>query len=134
MSDAGVRLDKWLWAARFFKTRALAKQAIEGGKVHYQGARSKPSKMVEPGAVLTVRQGWSEKTVVIEGVSEQRRGAAEASRLYSETAESIAKRELETEQRKLQRAAVPQTRERPSKKQRRQIIRFKNIHDAQQEK
>ncbi len=129
MSDHSIRLDKWLWAARFFKTRALAKKAIEGGKVHYQGARSKPSRTVEPGASLAIRQGWSTKTVIVRGLSEQRRGANEAMQLYEETQESIAKRTLEVEQRKLQRAALPQSEQRPTKKQRRQIIRFKNIHD-----
>lgn len=133
MADANVRLDKWLWAARFFKTRALAKKAIEGGKVHYEGARSRPSKTVETGARLTVRIGWSEKTVIVTGLSEQRRGAAEAALLYQETPESIAKRELEITQRKLQRAALPQQPQRPTKKQRRQIIQFKNIHSLQKE-
>lgn len=129
MNEHSVRLDKWLWAARFFKTRALAKKAIEGGKVHYQGARSKPSRAVELGASLAIRQGWSTKTVLVKGLSEHRRSANEAMQLYEETPESIAKRTLEVEQRKLQRAALPQPEQRPTKKQRRQIIRFKNIHD-----
>jgi ribosome-associated heat shock protein Hsp15 len=73
-----VRLDKWLWAARLFKTRSLAKQAIEGGKVHYDGTRSKVSKEVEIGARLTVRQGWDEKELEVSALSVQRRGAAEA--------------------------------------------------------
>ena len=133
MADSNVRLDKWLWAARFFKTRALAKKAIEGGKVHYDGARSRPSKMVETGARLTVRIGWSEKTVIVTGLSEQRRGATEAALLYQETPESLAKRELESAQRKLQRASMPQQPQRPTKKQRRQIIQFKNIHSLQKD-
>jgi len=130
MNETPVRLDKWLWAARFFKTRALAKKAIEGGKVHYEGARSKPSKIVEPGAQLTIRQGWSELTVLVTNLSEQRRGAEEARQLYAETADSIAKRQLDIEQRKLQRASMPQLEQRPTKKQRRQIVRFKSIHDS----
>ena len=133
MTDSPIRLDKWLWAARFFKTRALAKKAIEGGKVHYQGARGKPSKTVELGAELTVRQGWSELRVIITGLSEQRRGATEARLLYEETSDSITKRQLEIEQRKLQRAAMPQAQQRPTKKQRRQIVRFKSTHDSAQE-
>ena len=134
MNETPVRLDKWLWAARFFKTRALAKKAIEGGKVHYEAARSKPSKIVEPGAKLTIRQGWSEMTVLVTNLSEQRRGAEEARQLYVETADSIAKRQLEIEQRKLQRASMPQLEQRPTKKQRRQIVRFKSIHDSSNER
>jgi len=133
MAENAVRLDKWLWAARFFKTRALAKKAIEGGKVHYQSARSRPSKTVAIGAQLTIRTGWSEKTVVITALSDQRRGAPEAALLYQETTESVAKREQEISQRRLQRAAIPQQPKRPTKKQRRQIIRFKNIHSLTEE-
>jgi len=95
-----VRLDKWLWAARFYKTRAIAKQAIEGGKVQCEGARSKPSKEITVGTVITLRQGFDEKVVVVAGLSEQRRSAPEAQALYEETKESIAKRELFAEQRK----------------------------------
>src|SRR5690606_28965388 len=74
-SNDNIRLDKWLWAARFFKTRALAKDAIEGGKVHYEGQRCKVSKTPELGAKLTIRQGFDEKTVIIKALSGQRRGA-----------------------------------------------------------
>ncbi len=129
MSEASIRLDKWLWAARFFKTRALAKKAIEGGKVHYQGARGKPSRNVELEATLSIRQGWSIKTVIVKALSEQRRGATEAQLLYEETAQSIAQRTLESEQRKLQTASMRLPEHRPTKKQRREIVRFKNIHD-----
>jgi ribosome-associated heat shock protein Hsp15 len=86
-----VRLDKWLWAARFYKTRAIAKQAIEGGKVQCEGARSKPSKEITLGTVITLRQGFDEKVVVVAGLSEQRRSAPEAQALYEETKESIRK-------------------------------------------
>jgi len=129
MTDQSVRFDKWLWAARFFKTRALAKQAIEGGKVHYNGARSKPSRAVELEATLIIRQGWDEKTVVVKALSDQRRGADVASQLYEETPDSITKRTLNADQRKLQRAALAAPEHRPNKKQRRQIVRFKNIND-----
>ncbi len=88
-----VRLDKWLWAARFYKTRSIARNMVDGGKVHYNGQRSKPSKAVELGAVITLRQGNEEKTIVIEKISDQRRGAPEAQTLYKETTDSIAKRE-----------------------------------------
>jgi len=131
MTDQVVRFDKWLWAARFFKTRALAKQAIEGGKVHYNGARAKVSKTVEVGATLVIRQGWDEKTVDIKALSDQRRGADVASQLYEETEESIAKRNLHAEQRKLQRATLAAPEHRPNKKQRRQIVRFKNVNDPE---
>ncbi|VFS35461.1 Heat shock protein 15 [Serratia liquefaciens] len=74
-----VRLDKWLWAARFYKTRALAREMIEGGKVHYNGQRSKPGKIVELDAMLTLRQGNDERTVRIIGITEQRRPQAKPS-------------------------------------------------------
>lgn len=124
-----VRLDKWLWAARFFKTRNLAKQAIEGGKVHYDGARSKVSKEVEIGARLTVRQGWDEKELAVTALSDQRRGAAEAQLLYQETEQSIQRRENEAGQRKALQGTGLISKERPNKKQRRQIHRFKNKND-----
>ena len=126
-----VRLDKWLWAARFYKTRSLAKQAIEGGKVHYNGARSKVSKDVEVGASITLRQGHEEKVVEVLQLSAQRRGASEAQMLYCETEASIAKRELASAQRKALGAAAMIADARPNKKQRRQIHRFKNINSDQ---
>jgi ribosome-associated heat shock protein Hsp15 len=119
-----VRIDKWLWAARFFKTRALAKDAIEGGKVQVNGQRVKPSKDACLQMTLSIRQGFEEKTVVITGLSEQRGNATLAATLYSETAESLEKRLLLQEQRKLQQAAQPLTEGRPTKKQRRQIHQF----------
>ena len=124
-ADKKVRLDKWLWAARFFKTRALAKGAIEGGKVHYEGQRSKVSKVVELGAKLTIRQGFDEKIVVIKAISDQRRGAPEAQALYEETVDSIKTRMDETEKRRIMKHAVAAPDHRPNKKERRQIHRFK---------
>lgn len=121
-----VRLDKWLWAARFFKTRNLAKQAIDGGKVHVNGQRSKASKDVSVGTMLTIRQGWDEKEVQITALSEQRRGAPEAALLYAETEASRKARLVRVEQRKLAHNAQPLNEGRPTKKQRRQIHRFKN--------
>lgn len=120
-----VRLDKWLWAARFYKTRSLARNMVDGGKVHYNGQRTKPSKLVEIGAIITLRQGNEEKTVVIERVSEQRRGAPEAQTLYSETAESVVKRERMALARKLN-ATNPAPDRRPDKKQRRDLLKFKH--------
>lgn len=120
-----VRIDKWLWAARFFKTRSLAKAALEGGKVQIDGQRSKPSRMIEVGMHLQVRQGWDEKTVEITALSGQRRGATEAALLYRETEDSIALRQ----RRQLQRQAEPKIDSspgKPSKKQRRQIHKFRD--------
>ena len=124
---AKVRVDKWLWAARFFKTRNLAKQAIDGGKIHCDGQRIKPSKEIPVGVELTIRQGWDEKTVAVTALSDQRRGAPEAALLYSETAASIAKRETEADKRKALRGTGLVADRRPNKKQRRQIHRFKNV-------
>ena len=120
-----VRIDKWLWAARFFKTRAIAKAAIESGKVQIDGQKSKPSRLIEVGIVLTVRQGFDSKTIEVVGISEQRRNASEAQKLYIETAESIEQREKLSAERKAFNVSTP-TSERPNKKQRRQIHRFLN--------
>lgn len=86
-----VRLDKWLWAARFYKTRSIAKAMIEGGKVHYNGQRAKVSKNVEIGAMIKLRQGSDEKEIEVIALSDQRRGAPEAQLLYQETAQSVKK-------------------------------------------
>ena len=118
--DDKVRLDKWLWAARFFKTRALAKEAIEGGKVHCRGERCKPGKEPRVGDELVIRIGFDERTVIIRELSAVRRGAPQAQLLYEETADSLARREEAAAQRKAGALGV-QTDGRPSKKQRRQI-------------
>ncbi|MFB0962020.1 MAG: S4 domain-containing protein [Pseudomonas sp.] len=120
-----VRLDKWLWAARFYKTRALAKEAIEGGKVHCRGERCKPSKEVKVGDELVLRAGYDERIVVIEQLSAVRRGAPQAQLLYRETDESISAREKAAQLRKAGALGI-QTDGRPTKKQRRQIHRFKD--------
>jgi ribosome-associated heat shock protein Hsp15 len=121
--DDKVRLDKWLWAARFYKTRALAKAAIEGGKVHHRGERCKPGKEPKVGDVYVIRSGFEERSVVVQALSVVRRGAPEAQTLYAETAESIERREKAAEQRKAG-ALGMQTDGRPSKKQRRQLHQF----------
>lgn len=119
LSGAGrVRLDKWLWAARLFKTRALAKAAIEGGKVQIDGQKAKAGKEITTGTVMTVRQGWDEKTLTVTGLSEQRRGATEAQQLYCESEDSIKQRQALAEQRKLQ-AAGQYAHDKPNKKDRR---------------
>ena len=124
-----VRLDKWLWAARFYKTRSLAKAAIEGGKVHLEGQRVKVSKEISVGDVLQLRQGWDEKIVEVKALSEQRRGAPEAQALYTETPESIERREAEATARKAAGGMIDRPAHRPTKKQRRQIHRFREGMD-----
>ncbi|HSX71457.1 MAG TPA: S4 domain-containing protein, partial [Pseudomonas sp.] len=119
--DGKVRLDKWLWAARFYKTRALAKEAIEGGKVHCRGERCKPGKEPKVGEEFVIRAGFEERTVVVRALSTVRRGAPEAQLLYEETPDSIARREEAAAQRKAGALGV-QTDGRPNKKQRRQLL------------
>lgn len=123
-----VRLDKWLWAARFYKTRTLARNMISGGKVHYNDQRTKPGKLVEIGAKIKLRLGFEEKTVIIKALSAQRRGAEEAQTLYHETDESLKCREKRNFERQLH-AHNPSQDRRPDKKQRRDIIKFKNKND-----
>ncbi|UYU32207.1 ribosome-associated heat shock protein Hsp15 [Siccibacter colletis] len=122
----GVRLDKWLWAARFYKTRALAREMIEGGKVHYNGQRSKPSKVMELNATLVLRQGNDERTIIVRAITDQRRPASEATALYEETQESIEKREKMATARKLNALSMPHPDRRPDKKERRDLIKFKS--------
>ena len=122
-----LRIDKWLWAARFFKTRSLAKAAIEGGKVQVDGQRVKVSKEIMVGDQLRVRKGWDEKDIVIVALSDQRRGAPEASQLYQETDESIARREAEAAARKAAGGMIERPMKRPSKRERRQIHRFREL-------
>lgn len=117
-NESVVRLDKWLWAARLFKTRALAKQAIESGKVQCAGNKLKPGRDVHLGLELDVRQGWDERTLIVTGLSEHRRGAPEAALLYEETAQSIEKRTKLAEQRRLH-AQLQQPIAKPDKKDRR---------------
>ena len=124
--DSGVRLDKWLWAARFYKTRALARQMVQAGKVHVAGKRSKPSKLVQVGDRITLRQGFDSKQVEVLALSEQRRGAPEAQLLYQESEASIEKREQNAEARKLNALYNPHPDKRPDKKQRRQLIKMKD--------
>ena len=121
---AKVRVDKWLWAARFFKTRSLAKAAIEGGKVQLDGQRVKVSREITTGDRLTIRQGWDEKSITIVALSDQRGPATTAQALYEESEESIARRERET---LLRRAAggLNKPNHRPDKHERKQISRLR---------
>ena len=120
-----LRLDKWLWAARMFKTRSLAKQAIDGGKVQLNGQRVKVSKEICVGDLLRVRQGWDEKDITVLALSDQRRGAPEAQALYAESDESLQRREENAAARKAAGGMLNRPESRPNKKQRRQIHRFK---------
>lgn len=120
-----LRLDKWLWAARFFKTRSLAKAAIEGGKVHLGGQRVKVSREIAVGDTLQIRQGWDERVILVRALSDQRRGAQQAQTLYEETQESVARREEQAAARKAAGGMIDRPATRPTKKQRRQIHRFK---------
>ncbi|PTU30967.1 RNA-binding S4 domain-containing protein [Stenotrophobium rhamnosiphilum] len=119
----GVRLDKWLWAARFYKTRSLAKEAIEGGKVRYDGDHSKVGRDVKIGALIRVRQGYEELEVQVLALSDQRGAAPQARLLYEETPVSKEQRERAALERRGANALV--SHERPSKQQRRMIHRFK---------
>ncbi|GAA4344992.1 RNA-binding S4 domain-containing protein [Kangiella taiwanensis] len=119
--DNSVRLDKWLWAARFFKTRSIAKEAIDGGKVHCDGVKGKASRAVTVGMNVKIRQGFHEKTVVVKDLSEKRGPAKIAQELYEETEDSIKLRETLA----VQRQSMPRTEGKPDKRQRRQIHRFK---------
>lgn len=121
-----VRLDKWLWAARLYKTRSLAKEAVEGGKVRYNSQRCKPGRLVELSAMLTLRLGWQEQLIVVDGISERRRGAPEAQMLYHETEDSVKKREDLSQQRKTMQASQLPPARRPSKKDRRDLQRFRD--------
>ena len=120
-----VRLDKWLWAARFFKTRSLAKAAIEGGKVHCAGQRVKVAKEIAVGDELTIRQGFDKRDIRVLELSEQRSGAAAAALLYEETVASKAAREQRAAERKAASAGFTPGARKPGKKERRQIHRFK---------
>ncbi len=120
------RLDKWLWVARFFKTRGLAATAISGGKVQVAGERVKPSRRIGPGALLEIRRGPVQWRVVVRDVARHRRPASEAALLYAETPESIAQREREAEQRKLEAGARRERLGKPSKRARRDATRLKS--------
>jgi ribosome-associated heat shock protein Hsp15 len=123
-----VRLDKWLWAARFFKTRRLAKEAIDGGKVQCAGQRVKAAKEITVGEMLTIRQGIAKKDVLVTALSDQRRGAPEAALLYEETAASKALRDKRAADRKAGSGGFVPSDHKPSKKERRQIHRFQNTN------
>ncbi len=114
-----MRIDKWLWAARFFKTRSLAAQAVDSGKVHWNGERCKPAREVRVGDALRVRAGEAEWEVVVRGLSDKRGPASVAQVLYEETAESRARREEQAAMQKLAREPAREIKGRPTKRNRR---------------
>lgn len=121
-----VRIDKWLWAARFYKTRTLAKEAVEGGKVQFNGQRCKPGKTVDVGVQLQIRQGWIDKTVIVRALTDRRQNATQAQMLYEETEESRVEREKKLAERRAERESQPIPFRRPNKRDRRLIHRFKD--------
>jgi len=129
MGDAqqsgGVRLDRWLWAARFFKTRSLAVEAIGGGKVQVNGHRAKRSKLVHVGDELLIRKGPFEHHVIVCAISERRGPVREAQALYQETADSVLRREALSTQLKAIPAPIFRTKGRPTKKERRELDRLR---------
>jgi ribosome-associated heat shock protein Hsp15 len=121
---AAVRIDKWLWAARFFKTRSLATDAVTGGHVHLNGQRVKPARPVRVGDRVEVVRGHSRMEVTVDALSERRGPAKIAATLYSETQASRVARETAAAQRRVARQSAPAPERRPDKKARRQIRRF----------
>ncbi len=123
--DGRVRIDKWLWAARFFKTRALAQAAVVAGKVRLHDERIKPAKDVRTGDVLAIRVGEFTWNVIVKALAERRGPADEARRLYDESAESVARRVAQIADRKAFGNPAGERRGRPTKRERRQIITFR---------
>ena len=119
-----VRIDRWLWAARFFKTRALAQAAIRGGHVHLNGVRVKPSRELTVGDRLSIARGPERFEVAVLALSERRGPAKVAAELYRESEASVARREAEREERRLRRQLVTGPSRRPDKRARRKIVRF----------
>ena len=124
-----LRVDKWLWAARFYKTRSIAKTAIEGGKVHLEGPRVKVSREISIGERLTVKQGWDEKEVVVKALSDQRGPAPIAQTLYEETPESIERREREAQARKAAGGATALPTQKPGKHERKALEKLRKQFD-----
>ncbi len=120
-----LRLDKWLWAARFFKTRKNATEAINGGKVHLNGTRVKPSRAVKVDDQLDITRDGFRYHITVTGLNDKRRPAKEAQRLYEESPDSIRAREQEREIRKLSNASVRQSDKKPNKKERRQMDKWR---------
>lgn len=124
MTTESVRIDKWLWAARFFKTRSLATDAVDGGKVKLNGERVKPARAVKLGDRLEIDNGSTEWEVIVRDLADKRGSATVAQGLYEETAHSIAERQRLADQRKLFREPGEAIKGRPTKRDRRQLDRF----------
>lgn len=122
---SSVRLDKWLWAARFFKTRALSVEAINGGKVHLNGARVKPARAVQIDDLLEITRNNEKYRVTVKGLQDKRGPAKQAQLLYGEDAKSVEARENEREIRRLNNASVTRPDKKPNKKQRRQMDKWR---------
>ncbi len=127
--DTSTRLDKWLWAARFFKTRSVAREAVSGGKVHLNGNRAKPGRSLNIGDELRIQRGEEEYTITVLELSVRRGPAVVARTFYEESEESRLKREQLSEQRKLEHQQHANRERRPDKRQRRRIVRFKQKID-----
>lgn len=127
IAEGKCRLDKWLWAARFYKTRSLATDAIDGGKIHVDGDRVKPAKEVRVGQVIQIRRKDLDMEVVVKALSVTRRGAPEAALLYDETSESAAKRANEAVTKEADHAKRERGAGRPTKRQLRDIKKFTGI-------
>lgn len=123
-TDEKHRLDKWLWAARFYKTRSLSAQAVESGKVTLNGERVKPAKSVKAGDMLVIRAGWSEYTVKVMELSDRRGSAPEAAKLYAEADESRRRREQQAALRRANPLPIFTFKGRPTKRDRRQMERL----------
>lgn len=126
MDDNKIRIDVWMWAARFYKTRSISRKAIQSGKVTYNGQKCKPGRIVEVGAVIRFRAGFDDKEVLVKELSKQRGSASIAQSLYEETPESFTKREKNQEARKLSAFHSPKPDHKPDKKQRRELLKIKS--------
>jgi ribosome-associated heat shock protein Hsp15 len=124
-----LRVDKWLWAARFYKTRSIAKAAIEGGKVHLNGQRVKVSREITIGERLAIKQGWEEKEVIVKSLSDQRGPAPVAQMLYEETPESTQRREREAQARKAAGGAMARPVQKPGKHERKALEKLRKQFD-----
>jgi ribosome-associated heat shock protein Hsp15 len=120
-----MRVDKWLWVARLMKTRSAAAEAVNGGRIHVNGRAVKPSREVRPGDELEITRGPARQTIVVRGLAERRGPASEAALLYEETPESLAARDANREQRRLERLAEPDFGGRPTKRDRRKLTRLR---------
>ena len=124
-----LRVDKWLWAARFYKTRSVAKTAIEGGKVYLDGQRVKVSREIAVGERLAIRQGWDEKEIIVKALSDRRGPAPIAQTLYEETSESVKRREREAQARKAAGGATARPTQKPGKHERKALEKLRKQFD-----